>query len=136
MPASKTKNAGTGTVIISSPDATATYTATSVTVTPKTHSNVTLTAGSGLTYTTGTGIGESTWAVNNGSIHGTMHAKDLMLDGVSLKQLLEERLNLMVPNPELEKEWDQLKELGNQYRKLEADLKEKAKMWQALNKKS
>lgn len=126
------KNKGTGTVIISSPDATATYTASSVTVTP-THSNVTV-AGGGITYSAGTGITQPTWAVNNAV--GTMHAKDLMLDGVSLKQVLEERLNLMIPNPELEKEWDQLKALGDEYRKLEADLKEKGRIWQALNKKS
>lgn len=132
------KNKGTGTVIVSTPDATATYTATSVTVAPK-HSNVILGGsnvtggGGGLTYTTGTGT-QPTWAVNNAV--GTMHAKDLMLDGVSLKQLLEDRLNLMIPNPSLEKEWDQLKALGDEYRKLEADLKEKGRIWQALNKKS
>ena len=108
-----------------------------------TYSNTTITStgvssGSGLTYTTGTGIGynpvEATWSAGTGT--GTMHAKDLVLDGVSLKQLLEERLNMMVPNPELEKEWAQLKELGDAYRELEADLKEKARIWQALNKKS
>jgi hypothetical protein len=106
-----------------------------------TYSNTTITStgvssGSGLTYTTGTGIGynpvEATWSA--GTSTGTMHAKDLMLDGVSLKELLEERLNMMVPNPELEKEWNELKKLGDAYRKLEADLKEKAKMWKALNK--
>lgn len=103
-----------------------------------TYSNVTLTnggftlsSGAGITYTPTT----ATWGPS-GTSTGTMHAKDLMLDGVSLKQLLEERLNLMVPNPELEKEWDQLRELGDQYRKLEADLKEKGRIWQALNKKS
>ena len=104
------------------------------------YSNVTLPAGGfalasgqGLTYTAVTGV-NPTWSANGTT--GTMHAKDLVLDGVSLKQLLEDRLNLLVPNPELEKEWDQLKELGDQYRRLEADLKEKARIWQALNKKS
>ena len=146
MPQSKTKgmvshpgygavpptNAGSGTVIISSPGATATYTSTSVTVTPKTHSNVTLGASNGITYTNGTGV----WAAANSTATGALTAKDVILDGVSLKQLLEERLNMMVPNPELEKEWNELKQLGNEYRKLEADLKEKARIWQALNKKS
>jgi hypothetical protein len=65
-----------------------------------------------------------------------MHAKDLILDGVSLKQLLEERLNLLVPNPEIEQEWSELKELGDAYRKLEQDLIEKSRMWQALQKTS
>jgi hypothetical protein len=104
-----------------------------------TYSNVTITSTGATTapiYTTGTGIGynpvEATWSA--GATKGTMHATDLILDGVSLKQLLEERLNMMVPNPELEKEWHELKKLGDQYRKLETDLKEKAKMWKALNK--
>jgi hypothetical protein len=132
-------NPGSGTVIISTPDATATYTASSVTVAPKTHANVTLTS-SGVTYTTGTGVGynpvEATWSGSTRTNAGTMHAIDIMMDGVSLKQLLEERLNLLVPNPELEAEWKELKQLGDAYRKLEADLKEKARIWQALNKKS
>ena len=125
------KNKGTGTVIISTPDATATYTASSVTVAPNTHSNVTLASG-GITYTSGTGVSQPTWAVNNAV--GTMHAKDLVLDGISLKQLLEERLAMMIPNPELEEEWNELKELGDRYRKLETECKEKSKMWKALKK--
>jgi len=107
----------------------------------KTYSNVTITSSSATVtpiYTTGTGIGynpvEATWSA--GTSKGTMHAQDLVLDGVSLKQLLEDRLNLLVPNPELEKEWTELKELGDAYRKLEEDLKEKSRIWRALNKKS
>lgn len=100
-----------------------------------TYSNTTITSaslssGGGITYTAGT----STWAPN-GTTTGTMHAKDLMLDGVSLKGILEERLAWMVPNPELEQEWTELKRLGDEYRKLEADLKEKGRIWQALKKK-
>ena len=126
MPQSKIKNAGTGTVIISSPDATATYTASSVTVTPHSLSNV--------TYTAGTGISSPTWSSQPTGTTGTLHAKDVILDGVSLKTILEERLNILVPNPELEKEWAELKQLGDKYRQVEADLKEKARMWKALNK--
>lgn len=87
------------------------------------------TTGAGLTYNAGT----ATWSDPTA---GTVSAKDFILNGVSLRQILEERLNLMVPNPELEKEWKQLKDLGDAYRKLEADLKEKARIWQALNRKS
>ena len=60
---------------------------------------------------------------------------DIDINGKSLMktlEALEERLNIMVPNPELEKEWDDLKKLGNRYRKLEAKCKEKAKMWNKL----
>jgi hypothetical protein len=60
---------------------------------------------------------------------------DIVINGRSLTntlQALEERLNILVPNTQLEKEWNELKQLGDQYRKLEADLTEKAAMWAAL----
>ena len=60
---------------------------------------------------------------------------DIDINGKSLMktlEALEDRLNMMVPNPELEKEWDDLKKLGNRYRKLEAKCKEKARMWNKL----
>jgi hypothetical protein len=47
---------------------------------------------------------------------------------------IEERLNLLTPNQELEAEWDQLRELGNQYRALEQKLTEQGKMWDTLKK--
>jgi hypothetical protein len=40
----------------------------------------------------------------------------------------------LTPNQELEAEWDQLRELGNQYRALEQKLTEQGKMWNALKK--
>ena len=61
---------------------------------------------------------------------------DIDINGKSLMktlEALEERLNIMVPNPELEKEWDDLKKLGNRYRKLEKKCREKAEMWNKLN---
>ena len=60
---------------------------------------------------------------------------DIDINGKSLMktlEALEDRLNMMVPNPELEKEWDDLRRLGNRYRKLEAKCKEKANMWNKL----
>jgi hypothetical protein len=57
---------------------------------------------------------------------------DIEVNGLSLMTLLQERLNMLVPNPKLEAEWDELKALGDQYRKLETELKAKSKMWQAL----
>ena len=60
---------------------------------------------------------------------------DIEINGKSLMktlEALEERLNIMVPNPELEKEWDDLKKLGNRYRKLEKKCREKAEMWNKL----
>lgn len=62
---------------------------------------------------------------------------DLEINGKSLKETLEaleERLNWMQPNPELEKEWDELRRLGNRYRAMEKKCREKAKMWEQLKK--
>jgi hypothetical protein len=93
------------------------------------------------TINNGTSITASPWAsINTTTQAGRMElngdAADLVINGVSILDILTERLNVLIPNPALEKEWDQLKELGDQYRKLEKDLKEKAEIWAKLNKPS
>ena len=45
---------------------------------------------------------------------------------------IQDRLNILQPNPKLEAEWDQLRELGDQYRALEKKLKEQGDMWALL----
>lgn len=60
---------------------------------------------------------------------------DISVNGRSLMDAitaLEERLNILVPNPELESEWDELKQLGDRYRELEKKCKEKGEMWKKL----
>jgi hypothetical protein len=47
---------------------------------------------------------------------------------------IEQRLAILRPNPELESRWDELRELGERYRALEADLTEKELMWSKLIK--
>jgi len=62
---------------------------------------------------------------------------DIKINDASLNETLKtihERLNILVPNYKLEKEWTELKTLGEQYRKLEAELEEKSRMWKALKK--
>lgn len=62
---------------------------------------------------------------------------DILINGKSLTETLDEikvRLNILSPNPALEKEWDQLRELGDAYRKLEAELIEKQQAWDILRK--
>jgi hypothetical protein len=62
---------------------------------------------------------------------------DIDINGKSLMKILEgieQRLGLLSPNTELEAEWDELLELGQAYRKLEAELLEKKKMWETLKK--
>jgi hypothetical protein len=60
---------------------------------------------------------------------------DIVVNGKSMMQLLErieDRLNLLEPNLELEKEWDDLRKLGERYRRLEKKCKEKAEVWKKL----
>jgi hypothetical protein len=61
---------------------------------------------------------------------------DIEINGVSLMTVLQgiqERLNILSPNPTLEAEWQELRALGEQYRKLEAELLEKQRMWSQLS---
>lgn len=62
---------------------------------------------------------------------------DIKLNGESLitrLRVIEDRLNILQPNQKLEAEWDQLRELGEAYRRLEAEILEKQKMWDTLKK--
>jgi len=71
----------------------------------------------------------------SGTIELQGEGADVRINGVSLTGVLkniEERLNILRPDTELEAEWDQLRKLGEQYRTLEAELKEKSLMWSKL----
>jgi hypothetical protein len=60
---------------------------------------------------------------------------DIEINGIGISERLtkiEERLNILRPNEKMEAEWDQLRELGEQYRALEAKLKEQSNMWTKL----
>ncbi len=62
---------------------------------------------------------------------------DIDINGKSMKawmEKVEERLNILTPNVELEKDWDDLRKLGERYRKLEKKCKEKAEVWNKLKK--
>ena len=60
---------------------------------------------------------------------------DIVIGDISLVDLLktiQQRLNILQPNTKLEAQWSQLRELGNQYRELEAQLLEQMAMWNKL----
>ena len=62
---------------------------------------------------------------------------DIKIKGVSLSETLEkleERLAILRPNEALEDRWDQLKELGKQYRALEQEILGKEQVWKILKK--
>lgn len=72
---------------------------------------------------------------NGGQVSLKGEKADIDINGKSLKnwmEKVEERLNILTPNPELEKEWDDLRKLGERYRKLEKKCKEKAEVWKKL----
>ena len=98
--------------------------------------------GTGHVWTTNT-TGAGTYRINDPaavlSAGGRMELKgdgaDLTINGKSLKgwmEKVEERLNILTPNSELEQEWDELRRLGERYRKLEKKCKEKAEVWKKL----
>jgi hypothetical protein len=61
--------------------------------------------------------------------------QDIELDGLSLKKTLKklhERMAIMVPNTELEADFEQLRELRRQYEVLEQELQAKAETWNTL----
>jgi hypothetical protein len=60
---------------------------------------------------------------------------DIVINGESLISMLhriEERLNILTPNPKLETEWAELQALGEQYRKLEQHILDKQATWDRL----
>jgi len=89
--------------------------------------------------TTTSNTGGYTFANQNIQPNNTVHIRgenaDLLINDKSLKtwmEKVEDRLNILTPNPDLEKEWDDLRRLGERYRKLEKKCQEKADMWEKL----
>jgi hypothetical protein len=99
----------------------------------------------GYVYTTNTtgASGSYNWNIQQphthiseaGTIQLTGAKADIKMGDRSLRDWMsqvEQRLNILVPNPELEKEWDELRRLGERYRKLEKKCQQKAEMWNKL----
>lgn len=91
--------------------------------------------------TTTNGTGGFTWANIAETPSGRLTLQgpnaDIEVNGESLMtaiRRIEERLNILKPNERLEEEWDQLRELGEQYRALEKKLMEQSEMWNTLKK--
>ena len=88
-------------------------------------------------YTTNTGTDYNMKVGQSGQIDIQGKDADIRINGKSMNKWMEQveqRLNILTPNPELEKEWDDLRRLGERYRKLEKKCQEKARMWEALKK--
>jgi hypothetical protein len=93
-------------------------------------------------WTTNTTAGQYSFVGQNvlnvqpsNTVHIQGEDADLLINDKSLKiwmEKVEERLNILTPNPELEKEWDQLRRLGERYRKLEKKCQQQSDMWNKL----
>lgn len=98
-------------------------------------STVTIGAGSPYTITSGTGI-SNPWATSAApKIRLDGEGADIEVNGLSLMDMIgkiEERLNILHPNEKLETEWEELRALGEQYRKLEQHIKDKQATWDKL----
>lgn len=91
-----------------------------------------------------TGTNGTTWAASpamainqSGLLDLTGPNADIRVNGVSLLDTvnqISERLNLLVPDPRIEADWEELRILGDQYRALEAQLKEQQQTWDLLKK--
>ena len=102
--------------------------------------------GGGGGYSAHTGVTSAWYPASNISGTGPLSSgslvlaganADIVINGVSLTDTLvtlSERLNILIPNPVLEKEWDELKELGEEYRKKSKEFEEKSRMWNTLKK--
>jgi hypothetical protein len=93
------------------------------------------------TYTTGS------WSTSPLTVHDgtkgitvkgdTEIEGNLKVNGVNLGEMLskiQDQLAIYQPAPELEEKWEKLRDLARQYKELVADIKEKEKIWDILQK--
>ena len=143
MAANKTTTATANTTVTVSPGVSTLTSGGYVITNPggPTYTYTGITAGGGGGYGGG-GVGVGSWSSQSsvdtaGVLHLNGKNADIKINDISLNETLktiQERLNILVPNSKFEKEWTELKQLGEQYRKLEAELEEKSRMWTALKK--
>jgi hypothetical protein len=104
------------------------------------------------TFTTGPGASGAGFCNNSYTISGagspwtvqSTASTKIQLDGegadvevngwslVAAIKRIEQRLSLFQPNPELEQDWEELRTLGEQYRKLEQHIKDKQATWDRI----
>lgn len=118
------------------------------TSTPASYGNITLSTGTYNPYvltTTGTGTSATgyTWSQSPavGKVKITSSGIemdkdcDITVGNIKLSETLasiESRLAILRINPALESEWEELKALGDAYRALEQEIKEKLEVWGRL----
>lgn len=109
------------------------YTMSSEPLTITTGGSDTITISSGIDYSDTITLTDPIW--NDATSKSLKSNQIEMDDGRTLSEALasiEERLNILVPNKELEAEWEELRQLGEQYRELEKRCADKSKVWEKL----
>lgn len=96
--------------------------------------NVTIASG---IYSTATTMPDITIIDPNPSPTITLRGEDADIDinGVSLLETIrgiQDRLNILCPDPEMEQEWDELREIREQYEAKLTECREKSRVWKAL----
>ena len=131
-PPTNTRLISTTTVTVPAPPPGYTYTMGNNTLNSPIYSNIAVagdTAGKSFPSITATGDVDIKGDIKMGG--------DLLMKGKKLSEVLdniEKRLAILRPNPELEERWENLKQLGEQYKALEAELIEKEKSWAILKR--
>ena len=75
---------------------------------------------------------------SSGKISLQGESADIDVNGVSLMETIkgiQDRLNMLCPNPEMEAEWDELRQIREQYEAKLAECQEKSRAWKALQQK-
>ena len=73
----------------------------------------------------------------SGTLRLTGDDADIDINGVSLNETLraiQDRLAILRPNAELESRWQELRDLREQYQRLEAEIREKEQAWSLLQR--
>lgn len=95
-----------------------------------------LATGGPYTISGGTGISQPWYSTSvSPTLNLNGEGADIKVNDWSLVeaiQKIEERLNILTPNEKLEAEWEELRALGDQYRKLEQHIKDKQATWDRL----
>ena len=99
--------------------------------------DLTIDSGTGSTLSTYS-CNPSIWAASSSTSSGSLVVSgDIVVKGRNLTTVLdqiEERLGMLQPNPALEEGWDELKNLGIQYRELEKKLLQQQQTFDILKK--
>jgi hypothetical protein len=89
----------------------------------------------GATYTSTNTSTNLTDLTSAGKISIKGENADLDINGVSLKDFMarvEQRLAILIPDPRLEEEWEELRALGDRYRELEKEINDRMKTFDIL----